>query len=144
MRTATNFTRDTLHELPYKPPVNFLRQYRFILLFFALLVFCSVMIIRQYTAKPSLHFKRREAFVLLHARGYTNEAGKIYHKLLLEVPELQTKELFEDFQRTLMLVDPYTSQTNNLIYNYHWMVSHELDKRGEEALREAKKLAEEK
>jgi hypothetical protein len=89
----------------------------------------------------------REAFILLHTRGYTNEARRIYQKLLLEIPKtidkLSDKQLLDDFQRTLLLVDPYTQQTNNLIWNYHWMLSNELDRRSESTLKRARKLAEE-
>jgi hypothetical protein len=127
--------------------MNFVRQYRFILLFFLLLTFCSVMILRQLSSKDPKHIELREAFILLHTRGYTNEARRIYQKLLLEIPKtvdkLSDKQLLDDFQRTLLLVDPYTQQTNNLIWNYHWMLSNELDRRSESTLKRARKLAEE-
>ena len=128
--------------------MRFVRQYRFILLFFLLLIFCSVMVLRQINAKQSKHVELREAFILLHTRGYTNEAHRIYDKLLLEIPKhtgkLSDKQLLEDFQRTLLLVDPYREQTNNLIWNYHWMLSNELDRRSESTLVRARSLADEK
>ena len=44
-----------------------------------------------------------------------------------------------------MLVDPLaTNQTNNLIYNYHWTVSSELERRSESTLQRALELAREK
>jgi len=124
--------------------MHFLRQHRFMLLFFALLVFCSVMVLRQFNANQSKHIELREAFILLHTRGYTNEADRLYQRLLREMPELPNKRLIDDFQRTLLLVDPYTQQTNNLIWKYHWTVSNELDRRSESTLVRARKLAEEK
>ncbi len=127
--------------------MQFLRQYRFVLLFFVLLVFSSVMVVRQLNLKQhkqhAVHVERREAFVLLQARGYTNESARLYQKLLLEMPRISNRELIEDFQRTLLLVDPYSQQTNNLIWNYHWTVSNELDRRSESTLVRARKLAEE-
>jgi hypothetical protein len=123
--------------------MRFLRQYRFVLLFFALLVFCSWMVIYQARARQTKHVERREAFILLQARGYTNEATRLYHKLLLEMPKLTNKELLEDFQRTLLLVDPYSNQTNNLVWNYHWTISNELDRRSEGTLKRARELADE-
>lgn len=102
------------------------------------------MVVRGINLKQSKHVELREAFILLQARGYTNEAYRLYQKLLFEVPKLDNKVLLDDFQRTLLLVDPYTMQTNNLIWNYHWMVSNELDKKSEGTLRRARKLAEEK
>lgn len=123
--------------------MRFVRQYRFVLLFFALLVFCSIMVLKQITAKQSKHVEMREAFILLQTRGYTNEAHRLYQKLLMEVSYLSNKQLIDDFQRTLLLVDPSTQQTNNLVWNYHWTVSNELDRREESTLKRARKLAEE-
>ena len=128
--------------------MRFLRQYRFILLFFLLLIFCSVMVVRQFGLKQSRHVELREAFILLHVRNYTNEARTLFDKLVLEVPKytkkISDKELLDDFQRTLLLVDPYSTQTNNLIWKYHWMLSEELDKRSVDLLARAHKLAGEK
>ena len=103
------------------------------------------MVLYQIRAKESKHVEIREAFIVLHTRGYTNEARRLYQKLLLEMTKAPNKQLLDDFQRTLMLVDPdpYTQQTNNLIWNYHWTVSNELDKRSESTLMRARKLAEE-
>ena len=123
--------------------MRFLRQYRFILLFFLLLIFCSIMVLHQISAKESKHVEIREAFIVLHTRGYTNESRRLYQRLLRELPDLKNKQLLDDFQRTLILTDPYTQQTNNLIWNYHWTVSNELDKRAEGTLTRARKLAEE-
>ncbi len=123
--------------------MRFLRQYRFILLFFLLLIFCSVMVLRQISAKQSKHVEVREAFILLHTRGYTNEARTLYQRLLLGMPKISDRQLLDDFQRTLLLVDPdpRTQQTNNLIWNYHWTVSNELDRREESTLKHARQLA---
>jgi hypothetical protein len=51
--------------------------------------------------------------------------------------------LLDDFQRTLVVVDPGTPQPKNLIWLYHWTVSTELDRRSVSAIRRARKLAEE-
>lgn len=129
--------------------MQFVRQYRFILLFFLLLTFCSVMVVRQYNRRQSKHEEMRDAFILLYTRGYTNEAQRLYRKLLLDVPQyakkLSDKELMDDFQRTLALIDPDSrgEHTNNLIWSYHWTVSNELEKRSEASLKRARKLAEE-
>jgi len=125
--------------------MRFLRQYRFILLFFALLVFCSVMVLKQMSVRESKHIQLREAFILLHTRGETNSAERLYRKLLTALPKLSQKELLDDFQRTLLLVDPdpNTQQTNNLIWKYHWTVSNEMNRKDENTLKQARKLAEE-
>jgi hypothetical protein len=125
--------------------MRFLRQYRFIVVFFLLLIFCTVMWVRQINLKQSKHVETREAFILLFMRNYTNEARHLFDKLVMGVPkytgELSDKELLDDFQRTLLLVDPYSNQTNNLIWRYHWMLSEELDKRSVDLLERAHKLA---
>lgn len=123
--------------------MRFVRQYRFVLLFFLLLIFCSVMWMRQREAADKKHVEIREAFILLHTRSYTNEARKLYQRLLMEMPGVKDRQLFDDFQRTLMLVDPdpHSQQTNNLIWSYHWTVSNEIERREEDTLRRAHKLA---
>lgn len=127
-----------------KSPVSFVRQYKFVLLFLLLLVFCSVMVILQIDANQKRHVEIREAFILLHTRGYTNQAQKLYHRLLLDLPELSDRALLDDFHRTLLLVDPNLRQpSNHLVWNYHWTVSNELDRRSESTLMRAIKLAEE-
>jgi hypothetical protein len=123
--------------------MRFLRQYRFALLFLLLLVFCSVMVIRQFNFKQSHHVDVREAFILLYTRGYTNEANRLYQRLLRESSDLANRQLLDDFQRTLLLVDPGAKQLENLIWRYHWTISNELERRSESTLRHALKLAEE-
>jgi hypothetical protein len=123
--------------------MSFVQQYKFILLFLLLLVFCSVMVIRQLRANDTKHEEIREAFILLHTKGYTNQAQKLYHRLLLDFHRLPDKVLLDDFYRTLLLVDPYTHQPSNLVWNYHWTVSQELEHRSESTLMRALKLADE-
>jgi hypothetical protein len=130
--------------------MRFVRQYRFHLLFFVLLTFCGVMVIRQYQKQETKHEEMRDAFILLYTRGYTNEARRLYDKLLLDVPQyakkLSDKELMDDFQRTMALIDPDArgEVTNNLIWNYHWTVSNEIERRSEASLQRALELAREK
>ena len=121
----------------------FLKRYRFVFAFMALLVFCSVMVVKETLARRGRHLEMREAFILLHSRGYTNEAQHLFHRLLKEIPKLSNKDLMDDFQRTVILVDPTIKQTGNPLYDYHWTVSNELDKRSEDTLVRARKMAEE-
>ena len=104
----------------------------------------SVFAIRRLHARETRHTDIREAFILLHTRGYTNEARRLYEKLLDELPTMSNKQINEDFQRTLLLVDPGINQSSNLIWKYHWTVSNEMDKRSESTLIRALKLADEK
>ena len=119
------------------------RQYQFFLLFIVLLVFCSLMVVRQFNVNRAKHVELREAFILLHSRGYTKEAIRLFHRLLTDLPEESNKTLMDDFQRTLMLVDPSTQHPENLIWKYHWTVSNELERRSESAIHRARKLADE-
>ena len=128
--------------------MGFFREYRFLLLFLGMLVACSVMVIRQYTvnltrhnASQSRHVELREAFILLHARAYTNEANRLYQRLLKDIEKLSNDQLQEDYQRTLTLVDPSANQPKNLVWQYHWTLSNELEKREEKSLVRARELA---
>ena len=117
------------------------RQYRLYLLFIGFLIFCSVMVLRQINLNQTKHLELREAFILLNSRGYQPEAQRLYQKLLIEMERLPDKLLFEDFQRTLTLVDPSREEPDNLVWQYHWTVSNELEKRSESNLQRALKLA---
>jgi hypothetical protein len=118
------------------------RQFRFQLVFLAFLVFCSVMVLKQVSVNQAKHVQLREAFILLHSRGYQPQAERLYQRLLAEMERLPDKALLEDFQRTLTLVDPSRQEPENLIWEYHWTVSNELEKRSEASLERALKLAE--
>ena len=101
------------------------------------------MVLRQMAANQSAHVELREAFILLNAKGYKNEAQHLFQKLLAELEQLPNSVVMQDYQRTLTLVDPATSQPENLVWKYHWTVSNELEKRSESTLTKALKLAHE-
>src|SRR5713226_1723890 len=121
--------------------MRFLLEYKFALIFAAVLTFCSVMVIRQVQVNKTKHIQVREAFVLLHSRGYKDEAQRLYNRLLRDMQDFTNEELNDDFQRTLMLVDPATQQTTNLIWKYHWTVSNELERREASILKRAHEIA---
>ena len=122
--------------------MRFFRGNRFALIFFLLLIFCSAMVVRQFMVNQSRHVELREYFILLHAKGYRQPAERLYKRLMRELETLPNKALMDDYQRTLMQVDPRTQQPENLIWRYHWTVSNELEKRSESTLRRARKMAE--
>jgi hypothetical protein len=99
------------------------------------------MVIRQLEAKQGAHIELREAFILLHSRGYMDEAERLYNRLLRDMEHFTDKQLFDDFQRTLLLIDPTTRRPTNLVWKYHWTVSNELEKRQESALKRAHQIA---
>lgn len=121
--------------------MSFFRQYRFVLLGMLLLVVASVVVVHRINARPSRHVELREAFLLLHTRGYTNQAFRLYERLLTELQEIPNQQLIDDFQRTILVIDPSISQPDNLIWKYHWTVSNELERRSESTLQRALKLA---
>jgi hypothetical protein len=100
------------------------------------------MVVRQINVNQSKHAELREAFILLQTKGYKPQAQRLYQRLLLELEHLPSKGLLDDFQRTLMLVDPAVQQPENLIWKYHWTVSNELEKRSDGTLARALRMAE--
>jgi len=123
--------------------MSFLRRYRYFLMFTLLLVACSVMVVRQAVMNNSRHVELREAFILLQAKGYKNEAQRLFQRLLAGLESLPNSVVMQDYQRTLTLIDPAASQPDNLVWKYHWTVSQELEKRSESTLVKALKLAHE-
>ena len=123
--------------------MRFVRKYKFVLLFLLLLVFCSAMVIRQMDQNQSKHIELREAFILLYSKGYNDKATRLYNRLLLDLQGESKRTLYQDYQRTLQLVDPTSSHAENLIWRYHMTLSKELEARNEGNLARALKLAEE-
>jgi hypothetical protein len=123
--------------------MRFLRRYKFVLLFLALLVFCSAMVIRQVEQNQTKHIELREAFILLWSKGYTDRAQRLYDRLLRDLQDESAQILFLDYQRTLQLVDPTTSHPENLIWRYHKTLSNELDARNKAILARALQISEE-
>ena len=101
------------------------------------------MVVRQYRSNQSKHVELREAFILLYTKNYQKESRRLYDRLINDIEKLSNRALLDDFQRTLMLVDPATQQPDNLLWRYHWTVSNELEKRSESTLLRALKLADE-
>jgi hypothetical protein len=127
--------------------MHFLGQHKFVLSFLALLVFCSVMVVWQLDARKSKeqsrHVELREAMILLQTGGYTNQADKLYLRLLRDISELSSKTLVEDWQRTVILIDPGTHQPSNAVWRYYWGVRNEMERRSESTIQRALKVAEE-
>ena len=73
------------------------------------------MVVRQTVVNQSKHVELREAFILLYNRGYYEEAERLYLRLLDEMTGLSDRELMDDFQRTLTLVDPHTPAPTNMV-----------------------------
>ena len=127
--------------------MHFVRQHKFALSFLVLLAFCSIMVIGQLDArkdaKNSRHVELREAMILLQTGGYTNQADKLYLKLFGDLEKLSNKELVEDWQRTVTLVEPSSYQPSNAVWRYYWTVRKAMEQRSESIIQRALKLSEE-
>jgi len=123
--------------------MRFLRRNRYFLLFAGLFLVCGVMVLRQIELNHSAHSDLREAFILLHTKGYKAEAQHLFQRLLSGLEQLPNKTLTEDFQRLVTLVDPGKQDPENLLWKYYWTVSNEMEKRSESTLAKALKLAHE-
>ena len=121
--------------------MRFLRRHQSLVLAVAVLMFCSVMVVRQLILNHSAHVELREDFLLLHERGNARETERLYQMLVQDLPSLNTRGLVEDLQRTAMLVDPAKSQPENFIWKYHQCVKNEMFRRSESRAAHALKRA---
>lgn len=117
--------------------MRFLRRHQFLLCFLAVLVFCCVMVLRQYLANQTAHVQRREDFLLLHERGQNKACQRLYGRLIQELPGLSERSLVEDLQRTTLLVDPKSPDHDDLLWKYYVSVKKELEWRAEPRLARA-------
>ncbi len=114
--------------------MQFLRRHQYLLCFLGVLVFASVLVLRQFLANQSAHIELREDFLLLHERGETTACDALYQQLIEQLAALDEKSLVDDFQRTRLLVDPKTPDKENLVWKYHVSVNNELRRRSEKRL----------
>ena len=109
--------------------MRFFRRHSHALLFFAVLIFSSVMVLRQFLLNQSAHVQAREDFMALHQKGHLQMAEHRYQLLIHALPKLSESVLWDDFERTLTVVDAKTPQLDNLIWKYQVSVKNELNKR---------------
>src|SRR5215467_7312532 len=114
--------------------MRFLRQNRFVLLFLAVLIFSSVMVVRQFMANQSAHIDRREDFILLHDRNEKKACAWLYQRLIQELPGLSDRALMDDVVRTSLLVDPKKPDLENLVWKYYVSVNKEFQRRAQARL----------
>jgi len=121
--------------------MRFLQRYQSLVLAVAVLMFCSVMVVRQFMLNHSAHVELREDFLLLHERGNTREMERLYQLLVQDLRSLNTRSLVEDLQRTAMLINPAKSQPENFICKYQQCVKNEMFRRSESRAAQALKRA---
>jgi hypothetical protein len=122
--------------------MQFLRRNQYLLLTLAVLLFASVMTVQQFLANQSAHVQRVEDFILLHERGETKLCEQRYQRIVQELPALSDRALVDDWQRTVLLVDPKTPQLDNLLWKYHVSVNNELRRRADKRLKSVLQQAE--
>ena len=124
-----------------KAIMRFFRQYKYVLIFLGMLVFCSAMVLREYRAGESAHVERREDFILLQSRGPEKETQRRYQLLIQELPELNDRILADDWQRISLLVSTQSSDAESLVRKYHISLNKELTKRAERRVHRALRSA---
>jgi hypothetical protein len=114
--------------------MRFFRRHQYLLCFLGVLVFSSVMVLRQFLANQSAHVELREDFLLLHERGEAKACDALYQELIQALARLDEKSLVDDLQRTRPLVDPNARDVENLVWKYYISVKKELQRRSEQRL----------
>ena len=110
--------------------MRFIRRNIYPLLFCAVLLLSSLLVVRQYLTNLSAHTERREDFIALHQMGHAKLAEHLYQVLIQTFPKLSDSALWQDADRTAMLVDTKTPQLESLIWKYHvsvkknWRAEH--------------------
>ena len=109
--------------------MRFIRRNIYPLLFCAVLLLSSLLVVRQYLTNLSAHTERREDFIALHQMGQAKLAEHLYQVLIQTFPKLSDSALWQDVDRTAMIVDTKTPQLESLIWKYHVSVKNELARR---------------
>ncbi len=114
--------------------MRFLRQNQYVLLFLAVLVLSSVMVLREYEARAASHVQQRENFICAHERGSGQIEQRLYQRLIQDLPDLTDRALAEDLQRSTLLLDPKKPEQDNLVWKFYISVGNELRKRAQRRL----------
>jgi len=112
-----------------KSGMRFLRRNIYPLLFCAVLLLSSLLVVRQYLINLSAHTERREDFIALNQMGHAKLAEHLYQVLIQTFPKLSDAALWQDADRMAMLVDAKTPQLESLIWKYQVSVKNELARR---------------
>lgn len=123
--------------------MRFLKRHQFFLAFVVVLLFCSVMVIRQYLANQWKHTDLREDFILLDDQRHTQAAARLYQVLIQELPSLPDRELIADQQRLTVLFLSQKPPPEDLLWKYYVSVHNELRLRTNQRVVRALKRAEE-
>jgi hypothetical protein len=122
--------------------MGFFRRHQYLLCFLAVLVFCCVMVVRQFMANQAAHVQLREDFILLHDQAAAPACAALYKTLIERLPSLNDRDLVDDLERTSMLVDPKAPDRDDLVWKYYESVKKELQNRSKARLHQAVERAE--
>jgi hypothetical protein len=114
--------------------MQFLRRHQYVLCFLGVLVFSSVMVLRQFQANQAAHVELREDFLLLHELGEAKACDALYQQLIQALGTLDEKSLVDDLQRTRLVVDPNKPDVANLVWKYYVSVKKEQQRRSEQRM----------
>jgi hypothetical protein len=109
--------------------MRFLKRHRFFLIFLGVLVFCSIMVVRQFLINQWEHNDLREDFILLHDEGKTKTMERLYQMLIQELPALPDRALLDDEQRLNLFLASKNLPPTDLLWKYHVSVQNELQRR---------------
>jgi len=121
--------------------MRFLKRNQFLLVFVAVIIFCSVMVMRQFLVNQWEHVDLREDFIVLHDTEKTRGAERLYQLLIQELPDLPDRALIDDEQRLTILFASQKPPPEDLIWKYYVSVQNELKSRTDERVTQALKRA---
>lgn len=122
--------------------MRFARRNRWALIVVAVLLVANVLVLRQYQLNASAQREMREDLILLCETGHTKPAQLMYQKLVQGLSGLSDQALLEELARTARFVDESKTQSDNLVWKYHWAVKRTLETRSGQRLARAIKRAE--
>ena len=109
-------------------------------MFIAALVIGAVLVVRQTLDKESKHLQMRENFILLQQKENPTGAAYFYQRLMRDLASLSDHTLLDDYQRTVLLVNPDVNDVDNLVWKYHWAVRKQLEQRTQKRLADLESL----
>jgi hypothetical protein len=121
--------------------MRFLKRHHVFLAFVAVLVFCSVMVVRQYLINQWEHVDLREDFLLLHDERRPEATARLYQMLIQELPGLPDHALVDDEQRLAFVLAQENPPPDDLVWKYRVSVQNELQRRTDERVARALKRA---
>lgn len=109
--------------------MRFLKRHQAFLIFVAVLIFCSVMVIRQFILNQYKHVDLREDFIVLHDENKFKGAERLYQMLIQDLPDVPDRVLVDDEQRLKYVLSQEKTSGDDLLQKYFVSVQNELKRR---------------